>query len=105
MSFPDIGLVYTTFPSKDDADRVCRALVDSGHARCVNIFASHLAVYKSDDALHSTGEVAALLKCAAAAKDKLVQELKSRHPYKTPAIIVLPAAAEAGFAGWLGGGV
>jgi periplasmic divalent cation tolerance protein len=101
MSFPDIGLIYTTFASKDDAERVCRALIDNGHAGCANIFAPHSAIYVLNGKTQSTEEVAVLLKCAASLKQNLARELKLRHPYKTPAIIVLPATAEAGFASWL----
>ena len=83
-------LVYTTFPSQEDAKRVGRALVEARLAACVNIFPQMTAIYRWEGKLQEDGETAMIVKTTGECADKALQEIKRLHPYSVPARLVLP---------------
>lgn len=95
-------LVYTTFPSLDGAEEVGGALVDAGLAACVNILPGMIAIYSWQGAREREAEAVMLVKTHAARADAVMAEIRERHPYDTPALIVVPiAGGDSGYLSWI----
>ena len=92
-------LVYTTFPSADEAEAVGGALVDGGLAACVNILPVMTSIYIWKGERNRDSEAVMIVKTRSALAERVMAEVKARHPYETPALLVLPV--EGGFADYL----
>ena len=95
-------LIYSTFPSPEEAERVGGALVERGLAACVNIFASMIAIYIWEGERQRETEAAMLIKTRAELAENVVAEARKLHPYSNPALVVLPiAGGSADFLSWI----
>lgn len=95
-------LIYSTFPSPAEAERVGGILVDLGLAACVNIFPGMTAIYVWEGTRQREAETAMIIKTRAALADTVVAEARKLHPYTNPALIILPVAGgSADFLGWI----
>ena len=95
-------LIYSTFPSAAEAERVGGVLVDRGLAACVNIFPGMTAIYVWDGKRQRESEAAMLIKTRAALADAVVAEARKLHPYANPALVVLPVeGGSADFLRWI----
>ena len=97
-----VALIYTTFPSKGEAKKAGRALVESGMVACVNIFPKMTAFYIWQGKLEESREAAMLIKTARERSAEVLAEVKRLHPYSLPARLVL--AVEGGgddFLDWI----
>jgi len=83
-------LIYSTFPSTAEAERVGGALVERGLAACVNIFPQMTAIYIWQGKRQRESEAAMLIKTRAELAARVVAEARKIHPYTNPALIVLP---------------
>jgi periplasmic divalent cation tolerance protein len=83
-------LVYCTFPSADEAERVGGMLVERGLAGCVNILPGMTAIYIWEGKRQRESEAVMVIKTRAALADQVVVETRKVHPYSNPALIVLP---------------
>jgi periplasmic divalent cation tolerance protein len=82
-------LIYTTFPSVDDARRTGEALVAARLAACVNMFPGMISIFEWKGAREHASEVAMIIKTRAGLADQVMAETKRRHPYELPALLVL----------------
>jgi periplasmic divalent cation tolerance protein len=82
--------VYTTYPSIVEADEAARALVEQRLAACVNILPGMISHYRWEGAIERGEEVVMLIKTRASLAEAVRAEVKLRHSYTTPAIVVLP---------------
>ena len=82
--------VYTTYPSIVEAEEAGRALVEQRLAACVNILPGMISHYRWQGAIERAEEVVMLVKTRASLADAVRAEVKTRHSYQTPAILVLP---------------
>ncbi len=95
-------LVYSTFPSVAEAERIGGTLVDRGLAACVNIFAGMTAIYVWDGKRQSETEAAMIIKTRAELAEAVIAETRKLHPYDNPALVVLPmAGGSADFLRWI----
>jgi periplasmic divalent cation tolerance protein len=84
-----VALIYTTFPSKGEAKKAGRSLVESGMAACVNIFPKMTAFYVWQGQVEQSREAAMLIKTARERSAEVLAEVKRLHPYSVPARLVL----------------
>ena len=82
--------VYTTYPSIVEAEEAGRALVEQHLAACVNILPGMISHYRWQGALERAEEVVMLIKTRASLAEAVRAQVKARHSYQTPAILVLP---------------
>jgi periplasmic divalent cation tolerance protein len=82
--------VYTTYPSIVEAEEAGRALVGQRLAACVNILPGMISHYRWQGAVERAEEVVMLIKTRASLAEAVRTEVKARHSYETPAILVLP---------------
>jgi len=85
-------LIYSTFPSAAEAERIGGELVDRGLAACVNILPGITAIYVWEGKRQRDAEAAMIIKTRAALADTVVAEARRLHPYTNPALVVLPVA-------------
>lgn len=95
-------VVYTTFASEKDAEKVGGELVAEKLAACVNIFPGMTAIYRWRDAVETAGEAAMLVKTRKELESRLLEALAQKHPYSVPALIVFePRRVAASYLEWL----
>jgi periplasmic divalent cation tolerance protein len=95
-------LIYSTYPSADEAERIGGMLVDRGLAACVNILPRMLSIYIWEGKRQRDAEAAMLIKTRACLADKAIAEARALHPYANPAFVVLPIdGGSAEFLRWI----
>ncbi len=95
-------LVYSTFPSLETAEAEGTRLVDARLAACVNILPGMVSIYAWEGQRHRDAEVVMIIKTRASLADRVVAEVGSRHPYETPALLILPVDGGSDrYIGWL----
>lgn len=96
-------LIYSTFPSAAEAERVGGALVDRGLAACVNIFPGMTAIYVWEGKRQRENEAAMIIKTRSAIAQRVVDETRKLHPYSNPALLILPIeGGSEDFVRWIG---
>ena len=99
---PDIRIVLTTAGSRDEAERIARALVDTQLAACVNIVPGLQSIYRWQGAVESAEEVLLLIKTTATNIERVESALRATHSYDVPEFLVLPPeAASESYRTWL----
>jgi periplasmic divalent cation tolerance protein len=86
----EIVTVYATFPTEEEAHRIARTLVEERLAACANILGACHSIYRWQDAVEETEEVAALFKSRADLAKALIARLAALHSYDVPAVVVWP---------------
>jgi periplasmic divalent cation tolerance protein len=98
----EVVLVYTTFPTKGEAKKAGRALVESGLAACVNIFPKMVSFYVWEGEVQKSKEAAMLIKTARHRAEDVLAEVKRLHPYSLPARLMLAVDGGGGdFLEWI----
>jgi periplasmic divalent cation tolerance protein len=82
-------LIYATFPSPSEAERVGTALVERGLAACVNIFPQMTSIYIWEGTRQRDSETAMLIKTRAAAAPSAMAAVRALHTYSNPALLAL----------------
>lgn len=85
-------LVYATFPSLEEAERIGGRLVDDQLAACVNILPGMVSMYVWEAQRQHDSECAMIIKSRAGLTDRLIDTVRSLHPYDNPAVVVLDIA-------------
>lgn len=85
-------LVLTTCPDEAAAERVARALVETGLAACVNALPGARSFYTWQGRMEDTPEWVLLIKTRSELFEPLAQALRAAHPYELPEVIAVPIA-------------
>lgn len=94
--------VYATFANADEARIIARKVVDERLAACANILGPCQSIYRWEDKMEETEEVAALFKTAEGRAEALIARIAELHSYDVPAIVAWPiVAAHAPYAEWV----
>jgi periplasmic divalent cation tolerance protein len=95
-------LIYTTYPSLAEAERIGKAVLEKRLAACVNILPGMISHYWWQSAIERGEEVVMIIKTRASLTEAVRAEVKALHSYTTPAILVLPVqGGEPGYLNWL----
>jgi periplasmic divalent cation tolerance protein len=95
-------VVYTTFPTLVEAERVGKALVERRLAACANILPGMVSHYRWQGQVERGEEVVMLIKTRATLAEDVSTALRQMHSYDTPAIVVIPLeSVERTYLGWL----
>ena len=102
MPASEFVLIYSTFPDRDSALRVCDSLVRAHLAACANISAPQTSVYLWEGKLNCDEEVAVLIKTRASLAAAAITAARASHPYTTPCFLTLPVIGGDGdYLAWL----
>mgnify|MGYP001416575482 CR=1 FL=1 len=95
-------LIYSTFPSPEEAERIGGALVDQGLAACVNILPGMTAIYVWEGKRSRDSEAVMIIKTRASLADAAIAEGRKLHSYANPAFVTLPIeGGSADFLQWI----
>jgi len=82
-------LVLTTAGSRDEAQRIARALVDRRLAACVNIVPKIESIYRWKEKVEQADEWMLLIKTTTAAFEHVRDTIKELHSYELPECICI----------------
>lgn len=88
-------VVLITAPDEETAVGLARSLVDAHLAACCNLVPGIRSIYHWQGKRCEEGEWLLLAKTTPEAWPALVAHVQSCHPYTTPELVALPAAAVA----------
>ena len=86
----DLIFVYMTAGSRDEAERIGRALVEERLAACVNIVPGMRSIYRWQGAVESADETILVAKTRAGLFDRLNARVRELHSYEVPCVVGLP---------------
>lgn len=99
---PEVRLVIATAASREEAERIARALVDARLAACVSLLPGLTSVYRWQGEVQTEQEILLLIKTTAASLDRAEAELRRLHSYQVPEFLVLrPEASAKPYLDWL----
>jgi periplasmic divalent cation tolerance protein len=101
----DKRIVLTTAGSREEANKIARALVERQLAACVNLTQID-SVYRWKGKVESAAEWLLLVKTTAAATDRVQAAIRELHSYELPEFVqlVVDGGSEE-YLGWIGDNV
>lgn len=100
----ELAFFYITNPSKEEAKRIAKHLLDKRIIASANIFPVE-SMYWWEGQITELFEYVLIAKTSVANSRALEDDVRSIHSYKVPCIIKLPASANYAFSEWLKGEV
>ncbi len=94
-------LIYCPCPQDDVASALARGLLEQRLAVCVNIIPAVTSLFVWDGQIVQETEVVMVVKTLT--PQGAADYLSEHHPYDVPAIITIPADANAAFKAWAQG--
>lgn len=88
----ELVLALSTVATREDAERIARALVERRLAACVNVLPGALSVYRWKGKVEAEGELLLVIKTRADRLEELKSVLPTLHPYEVPELIAFPIA-------------
>jgi periplasmic divalent cation tolerance protein len=80
-------LVYLTFGSSEDAERIAFLLVQERLAACVNLIPKMRSIYRWRESIESAEEIVGIAKTTADKFEALRAKVRLAHTYETPCIV------------------
>ena len=98
----DYGVMLTTTPTRDEAAKIAKLLIDEKLAACVQLMPIE-SFYVWEGATQNEPEILLLIKTRAALFDQAIARIKQVHSYTVPEIVAMPfTAGFAGYLSWIG---
>jgi len=99
---PGVIQVVTTTSSREEAERIARALVEGRLAACVQVLGPITSTYRWEGAIETGQEWRCEAKTRAELFGEIEQAIRRLHSYQVPEILAVPVAAgSADYLGWL----
>ncbi|MBZ5647311.1 MAG: divalent-cation tolerance protein CutA [Acidobacteriia bacterium] len=99
----DKRVVLTTAGSKEEAQKIARALVERRLAACVNVVGPIESVYRWKGAVETAEEFLCVIKTTAAAVERVRAAIKELHSYELPECVELAVEdGSAEYLAWIG---
>ena len=96
------GMLMTTTPSQEDAQRIARLLIEEKLAACVQLLPIE-SFYVWEGAIQNEPERLLLIKTRTALFEKAIARIKEVHSYTVPEVVAMPfTAGFAGYLNWIG---
>jgi len=86
-------VVLITTPSRDEAYKISRVLIEEKLAACINIVESVHSIFWWKGNIEESGEALMIVKTRIDKLNKLIETVKKHHSYTVPEIIALPIIA------------
>jgi periplasmic divalent cation tolerance protein len=83
-------VVFVTFPSRSEAERIVHMLLTDTLIACGNVIDSVSSFFWWQGKIDSAPEVMVLMKTRGDLFDELAKKIKEHHSYEVPEIIALP---------------
>ncbi len=85
-------IALSTCPNRALAEEIAEAVVERGHAACVNIIPAMTSVYRWKGEIHRDEEVLLIMKTTTAAWRRLEAAVLELHTEELPEIIAVPVS-------------
>jgi periplasmic divalent cation tolerance protein len=85
-----VSVLYSTTDTIETAKTIARALVKEKLVACVHIIPKIESIYRWEGKIEETNECVLLAKTSDRNVQKVIQKIRSLHPYEVPEIIVFP---------------
>lgn len=95
-------IVYITYPSKEDAEKAAKHLIERKLIACANIFPIE-SLYHWEGKLTNDSELVLLGKTKEENYNEIVEEVEKTHSYDIPCIMKIPMEANRKYKNWLEG--
>ena len=82
-------LIFCTFPTKEKAVEISKILLNKKLIACSTIIPSFLSIYKWEGKIEEAEEYLCIFKTKEKLFDEIEKEIKERHPYEVPEILML----------------
>jgi periplasmic divalent cation tolerance protein len=82
-------MVLSTCPDVEVASSLAHALLEGGHAACVNVVGGVRSMYVWSGAVQADDEVLLVIKTTAARFPALRETLVAKHPYDLPEVVAV----------------
>lgn len=83
-------VVLSTCPDRDSAEEIATALVEDGHAACVNVVPGLTSVYRWQGSTHHDSEFLLVIKTTRESYRRTEETILRLHPDELPEVIALP---------------
>ena len=94
--------VFTTTESKEDAEKISRAVLGKRLAACTQIIGPIKSIYWWKEKIEEAEEWLCIMKSLNDLYEQLEKVIKEIHPYEVPEILALPVVAgNQGYLEWL----
>ncbi|NQY81220.1 MAG: divalent-cation tolerance protein CutA [Candidatus Caenarcaniphilales bacterium] len=95
-------LVYTTGDSKENLESIAEKLLEKKLVACANIYPEISSIYKWENQIEKSNEIAMVLKTKIENYSELEKEITKLHSYDCPAILQIPISKlNKSYASWL----
>jgi periplasmic divalent cation tolerance protein len=88
-----VSFCYVTAPSRVEALRIGRTIVEERLAACANVLDGMTSVYWWQGALEQAGEAVLILKTRTELVERLTARIRELHSYDCPCVVALPIEA------------
>lgn len=93
--------IYITNPSKEEAKKIARHLLDKRLIACANIFGGVDSLYHWKDKIAEEKECILIAKTIEANYEKVKSQIEKIHPYDIPCIVRIPVSSNKSYFDWL----
>jgi periplasmic divalent cation tolerance protein len=99
---PDHGVMLTTTPTREEAQKIAKLLIEEKLAACVQLLPIE-SFYFWQDKTQNEAEILLLIKTRAALFGPAIARIKEIHSYTVPEIVAMPfTAGFQGYFDWIG---
>jgi periplasmic divalent cation tolerance protein len=96
----NIAFIYSTFPTKESAEKVQTALVENKLAGCANVFPID-SVYEWKDMVQEDDEWVIMAKTLPSRTQKVCEYISKHHPYDIPCVLSWNTQANNSYVAWM----
>ncbi len=89
-----VVLLYITFTNANEAELICKALVNENLAACCNILSDAKSIYKWNDEVCEEQEIIAIIKTTQQRISHVENRIKELHSYDTPCLLRLEVSQQ-----------
>lgn len=82
-------IIFITTPSKKEAEKIGRYVVENRLAACANILPKITSIFAWEGKIHNDSEALLILKTKKRLFQQVADEVKKRHSYSVPEIVAL----------------
>jgi periplasmic divalent cation tolerance protein len=85
-----LATLYMTAPSREEAERIGRELLEHRLVACVNITENVLSLYRWEGKIQKEREAVLIAKTQMQVAHRCIARIKELHPYEVPCVTVMP---------------
>lgn len=97
--------IYITNPSKEEARKIAKHLLDKKLIACANIYSGINSLYPWKGEIADEEEIILVAKTTKANFEKVKSEVEKMHSYTIPCIVKIPVSSNKKYFEWLKSGI